>query len=83
MKQTIKELCKREGKKSQTAIGNVKETVSKYQDMLAEEIVKRESNVFVTEFLNSLHKKITKLDKTLKGKNFFIEFSINVQPQKK
>jgi len=39
MKNLIKELAKREGLKSQVKIGDLRETVSKLQDMLAEESV--------------------------------------------
>ena len=37
MKRLIKEICVREGKKSQTSIANVRETVSVLMDILAEE----------------------------------------------
>lgn len=37
MKKLVKEICKREGKKSQTSIGNVREVLKHTLDILSEE----------------------------------------------
>lgn len=58
MKKLIKELCKREGKKSQVKIGDVREIMSKLSDIM----VSGES-VLLDEFIAYLGTKRSKLTK--------------------
>lgn len=94
MKATIKELAKREGKKSQVAIGNLKEVISKLQDMLAEELVnnflqvsngeKITKTVFTGEFLDTIAKKSNAIVKKKKSKVKFeiIQFHSGIDDSK-
>lgn len=73
MKATIKELCKREGLKSQVKVGDMKESISKYHDMLAEETAslvevssQGDDKPFTVELCESLKKKINKILKKKK-----------------
>lgn len=79
MKNLIKELAKREGLKSQVKVGNLRETVSKLQDILAEEVVEQiliESpggdDMLAEEFLTALGKKVNSILKKKKSK-YFVE----------
>lgn len=81
MKATIKELAKREGLKSEVKIGDLREAVSKLQDMLAEESVEsmicdlegKEKPLpkFGAEFLTTLVKKCNAILKKKKRKERF------------
>ena len=74
MKASIKELCKREGLKSQVKVGDMRESISKYHDMLAEEsakliLAKSEGGdePFTMELCLSLKGKINKILKKNKS----------------
>jgi len=81
MKAFIKELAKREGLKSEVKIGDLREAVSKLQDMLAEEAVEnmicelegkeKPTPVFGAEFLPTLVKKCNAILKKKKRKERF------------
>lgn len=93
MKALIKELAKREGLKSEVKIGDLREAVSKLQDMLAEEIAKlildnttnsnaHEDSVFTHELCISLNKKINKILKKNKHTHTVdnVSFGLRVLP---
>ena len=62
MKKLIKEICKREGKKSQVAIGNVREIVKVLATILVEDCFK-ETQVFQKEWDDYSDKIYNKLEK--------------------
>lgn len=88
MKNLIKELAKREGKKSQVKVGDLRETMSKFQDIIAEEMVlhiehahhgKEFKDVYAREFLPRIADKINKLLK--KKKLIFVCTRIRIDQQ--
>lgn len=90
MKNLIKELAKREGLKSQVKIGDLRETMSKFNDMLAEEMVDSMINQiemkdvvhpkYTADFCSSLIKKCNAILKKKKRSEVFnfISFDNNV-----
>lgn len=62
MKKIIKEICSREGKKSQTSIANVRETLAVLMDVLAQDLVMSETSELTKEFNNALSKRVEKLE---------------------
>lgn len=70
MKTLIKEICKIEGKKSQTSIANVRETLAVLTDILAAETLAHfadhSQSIILTEFSDAVNKKIKKFNKKVK-----------------
>lgn len=62
MKKLIKEICLREGKRSQTSIANVRETIAVLMDVLAEDSFNTEG-LFINEFDDAFAKRRKKLEK--------------------
>lgn len=87
MKNTIKELCLREGKKSQVKIGDMKESISKYHDMITEEMVTNmladyegkppTDQTFISEFVDSLIKKANAILKKKKVNLSYVHIKVN------
>jgi hypothetical protein len=68
MKKLVKEICTREGKKSQTSIANVRETVSVLMDILAEDNF-LDTAEYLSEFNDGLIRKISKIQKKIAKAN--------------
>lgn len=75
MKNLIKELCRREGKKSETSISNVRETLRCLADILAEETDSIDDTPHYDAWLDyiqlrrkALAKKLSKVEKRKGGK---------------
>ena len=63
MKKLIRRICELEGKKSQTSIANVRETIAVLMDVLAEDIEMTSDHVLTHEFNAALNKRIARLQK--------------------
>lgn len=78
MNRLVKEICKREGKKSQTSIYNVREVLNCFSDILVEEIIAASKNMqsddLSADFCKSLSKKVKK---ALKLKQCAIHFDVS------
>ncbi|MFO0452655.1 MAG: hypothetical protein ACK52I_29040 [Pseudomonadota bacterium] len=69
MRKLIKEICKREGKKSQVAIGDVREVLAVMMDIWAEELNSEEDRLsYSKEIQDALNKRLKKLEARLKKK---------------
>lgn len=83
MKKLIKEICKREGKKTQTQIGNVREVVSVLSDVLVEGLIDADPNKLGSEYNEYLNKKakaiFLKKFKQYKAKDIEAQVTIKVE----
>jgi hypothetical protein len=68
MKKLVSEIAKREKKKSQVSIGNIRETISVLMDILAEEEFV-EPSPMIDEFNKALDKRVTKIQKKIAKAN--------------
>ena len=82
MKAIIKEICKREGLKSQTSIGNVREVTARLVEILADESTVINSPLTI-EFLKCLEKKSKNKFKKIKKSLIAIDLTYKVEDIKK
>ena len=83
MKKLIKEICKREGKKTQTQIGNVREVVSVLSEILVEGLIDKDPTNIGSEYNEYLNKKakaiFLKKFKQYKAKDIEAQVTIKIQ----
>ena len=61
-------IAKREGKKSQVTIGNIREVIRAMVDLMAEQYINEESDAYLEEFINRIDKRESQLVKAKKAK---------------